>query len=159
MGTNKTIAQAIQTKLEGLHYHEDIPATPPATGTVPGPEIKYFSHVWIGMPKKIPMGTKDIAIIELSQEPTFYYSTCANLTQSDRDYNITIMSKGSPEIAHLRCYDLTDIIKTELLSDTKISNTCADSTLEQIIYGDIIDSNTDNKNLITASRITLRCKK
>jgi hypothetical protein len=159
MGTTSTIAEAIRTKIKALHHHEQIPATPPATGTIEGPEILYFPDVWIGMPPKIPMGTRNVCIIELSQEPTFYYSTCPELTQNDRDYNITIMSKGSPETAHLNCYDLTDLVKTNLLTDPKISTTCADSTIETVIYGDIIDTGGDNKNLITASRITLRCKK
>jgi hypothetical protein len=118
----------------------------------------YFDHVWIGKPDKIPMGARCVSFIEIGEEPTFYYSSCNTNTQSDVDVYITIMSKGHVETAHKHLYTVTDAVKDTLLANSKIGNTCLDSTIERIEYGDVAESQTSPKILATASRIQLRCR-
>lgn len=126
-------------------------------GATPTPNT-IFDQVWIGEPEKIPMGARNIAIIEAAREPDFYYSTC-DRAQSDVDIHITVLTKGTKETATTQLYSLRDIVKTGLLNNTKISNTCIGSTIEEIIYGSYSDvTSQKNSNKIEAFQLTLRCR-
>lgn len=139
----KTLAQAIQTKLQSVN-----------NGGTPTP-VNYFDHVWIGQPKKIPMGDKCIAMVEVASQPNYYYSTCASTTQYDVDFVISIMVKGHVENATLYAYEVVEVVQTALFTDQKISNSCLGSTVEEVVYGDYWE---ENKNLVTGARIKLRCR-
>jgi len=138
----KTLAQAIQTKLQSVNNG----------GT---PAVNYFDHVWIGMPKKIPMGDKCIAMVEIASQPNYYYNLCAAQTQYDVDFIISIMCKGHVENATLYAYEVVEAVQTALFTDQKISNSCLGSTVEEVDYGDYWE---ENKSLVTGARITLRCR-
>ncbi len=139
----KAIVQALDTILVAVN-----------DGATPTP-VKYFDHVWIGMPKKIPQGDRNIAIIELIGHPEFIYTTCPENTMYDMDINIHIMCKGEVEVSNLRLLEVTQATLTALLGNSKISNTCMDSTIEQVEYGDFA---AEGRNLIAGSRIVLRCR-
>lgn len=139
----KTCAQAIQTKLAALN-----------DGATPTPKV-YLDHVWIGVPKKIPMGDKCIAMIEILSNPNYYYTTCAAQTQYDVDFMINVVVKGNVETTTLYTAEMVDIIQTALLSDQKISNSCLGSTIEDVDYVEVVQ---DNKSMATGARIRLRCR-
>lgn len=115
----------------------------------------YFDHIWIGQPKKIPLGDKNIAIIEVASQPNYYYTTCAAQTQFDVDIIISIMCKGHVDVATLRAYEIIEAVQTALFNNQKITNTCLGSTVESVDYGDFWEQ---EKNLVTGARITLRCR-
>ena len=138
----KTLIAAVDAKLVALKNKDT-----PIAGTV-------FDHVWIGMPEKIPMGAKNVAIVEAASLPTFYYTTCPETTMYDADIYITIMCKGHVEDANNEVYEITDLILEDLLKDQKTSNNCIGSTIEEVVFGDILR---ESKNLVAAGRITLRC--
>ena len=138
----KTLIAAVDAKLVALKNKDT-----PIAGTV-------FDHVWIGMPEKIPMGAKNVAIVEAASLPNFYYTTCPDTTMYDADVNITIMCKGHVEDANNEVHEITDLIIEDLLKDQKISNNCIGSTIEEVVFGDILR---ESKNLVAAGRITLRC--
>ena len=102
------------------------------------------------------MGDRQIALIEVASEPSFYYTTCYQQTQSDVDVHVTLMTKGSVETAKRQLYIITDLVKGALLKDQKISDTCLGSTIEQVLYGEYGDA--ANKQMIAASQITVRCR-
>lgn len=135
----KTLALAIQTKLEGL-----------TDGT-----HLYFDHVWVGMPKKIPMGDKCIAMVEVKSQPNYYYTTCGAQTSYDVDFYINVMCKGHVEEATLHAYEVVEAVQSALFIDSKVSDTCMGSTIEDVDYGDYWE---ENKSLVTGARITLRCR-
>lgn len=139
----KTLAQAIQTKLAALN-----------DGATPTPKT-YFDHVWIGMPKKIPMGDRCVAMITVASQPNYYYTTCGTKTQFDVDFIISIMVKGHVENAQLHAYDVVEAVQYAFFSDSKISNSCLGSTVEEVDYGDYWE---ENKSLVTGARIILRCR-
>lgn len=138
----KTLAQGIQTKLQSVNNG----------GT---PAVNYFDHVWVGMPKKIPMGDKCVSMVEVANQPNYYYNTCPTQTQYDVDFIITILVKGHVESSTLYAYEVIEAVQTALIGDQKISNTCIGSTVEEVIYGDLIE---EDKQLITGARLTLRCR-
>lgn len=138
----KTLAQAIQTKLQAVN-----------NGAVPA--VNYFDHVWIGVPKKIPMGDRCVAMVEIMSQPNYYYTTCATITQYDVDFIINIMIKGHVENATLYAYEVVEAVQAALFADTKISNSCIGSTIEDVQYGDWWE---EARSLVTGARITLRCR-
>lgn len=138
----KTLALAIQSTLEGLTDGETEPTY-------------YFDHVWIGMPKKIPMGDRCISIIEIASQPNYYYTTCAEQTQYDVDFYINVMIKGHVENATLYAYEVIEALQTEIFSDQKFGGACIGSTVEEVMYGDYWE---EAKSLVTGARITLRCR-
>lgn len=142
MGT-KTVAQAVETLIAGLN-----------DGGTPTPNY-YFDHVWIGKPEHIPMGARAIAYVEVAQDPTFYYTTCANATQHDTDILITCLTKGRTEIATPYLYDLRDYVVAGLINNPTLSGAIIHSTIEEIVYGDYLG---ESNNIITGFRLTLRCK-
>lgn len=137
---SKAAAQGIQTILEAL---------------VDSASKPYFDHVWIGVPSKIPMGDKSIAMIEVISNPNFYYTTCPAQTQFDVDFMVNIVCKGQIEEATLRTIELVEIVQTALIMDQKIQSTCIGSTVEEVQYMDMVQ---DNKALATGARIRLRCR-
>ena len=139
----KTAAQAIQTKLVALN-----------NGGSPTPVV-YFDHVWVGVPKKIPMGDRCIAMIQPVSNPNYYYTTCAAQTTYDVDFMIDIVSKGHVETSTLYVMEVVEAVQTALFADQKISNTCLGSTVEEVEYIDVVQ---DDKALATGARIRLRCR-
>jgi hypothetical protein len=139
----KTAAQAIQTKLVALN-----------NGGSPTP-VTYFDHVWVGVPKKIPMGDRCIAMIQPLTNPNYYYTTCAAQTGYDVDFMVDIVSKGHVENATLYMLEVVEAVQTAFFVDQKISNTCIGSTVEEVEYIDVVQ---DDKNLATGARIRLRCR-
>ena len=139
----KTLATSLQTKLIDVN-----------DGGTPT-HVHYFDHVWVGMPKKIPMGDKCVAIVELASQPNYYYTTCAAQTTYDVDVNINVMCKGAVESATLYAYEVVEAVQTALFTDDKISNSCLGSTIEAVDYGDYWE---ENKSLVTGARIVLRCR-
>lgn len=140
----KTLAQAIQTKLQGVNDGVALPNTK-----------YYFDHVWIGVPKKIPMGDRCVAMVEIMSQPNYYYTTCASITQYDVDFIINIMVKGHVENATLYAYEVVEAVQAAIFADTKISNSCIGSTIEDVQYGDWWE---EARSLVTGARITLRCR-
>lgn len=138
----KTLALAVQTKLQGLN-----------DGGTPSKSI--FDHVWIGMPKKIPMGDNCVAMVEVASQPNYYYTTCANQTTYDVDFMINVMCKGHVEKATLHAYEAVEAVQTALFMDEKLGDACIGSTVEEVTYGDYWE---ENKSLVTGARITLRCR-
>lgn len=138
----KAVAQALQTKLQSVNNGG-------------APAVNYFDHVWIGQPKKIPMGDKCVAMVEVASQPNYYYTTCPTHTQYDVDFVISIMVKGHVETAALYAYEVIEAVQTALFIDQKISNTCLGSTVEEVDYGDYWE---ENRNLVTGARLTLRCR-
>lgn len=139
----KTLAQAIQTKLIDLN-----------DGGAPT-HVHYFDHVWIGVPKKIPLGDRCVAMIEIASQPNYYYTTCGAQTQYDVDFVVNIMVKGHVESAALHAYDVVEAVQYAIFTDSKISNTCLGSTVEDVQYGDWWE---EAKSLVTGARLTLRCR-
>ena len=139
----KTLAQSIQTELKTVN-----------NGASPTPK-NYFDHVWIGQPKKIPMGDKCVAMVEVASQPNYYYTTCGAQTQYDIDFVISIMTKGHVENAALYAYEVVEAVQTAFFLDQKVNNACLGSSVEEVIYGDYWQ---ENKNLVTGARITLRCR-
>lgn len=139
----KTCAQAIQTKLVALN-----------DGGTPTPVV-YFDHVWVGVPAKIPMGDKNIAMIEVVNNPNYYYTTCAAQTQFDVDFVINIICKGHVETATLRTLEIVEAVQNALFSDQKIGTSCLGSTVEEVDYMDVVQ---DNKALATGARLRVRCR-
>lgn len=139
----KTLAQAIQTKMVALN-----------NGGTPTP-VTYFDHVWVGVPKKIPMGDRCIAMIQPLHNPNYYYSTCASTTQYDVDFMIDIVSKGHVENATLYMLEVVEAVQTALFGDQKISNSCLGCTVEEVEYIDVVQ---DDKALATGARIRVRCR-
>jgi hypothetical protein len=140
----KTVAEKLETLMEALNDG----ATPVAN--------KYFDHVWVGLPKKIPQGGKRVCIIEASNSPDFYYSTCATATNKDTLFYITIISSGTVEAAHKDIYNITDIVEDSIIADPKLGGTVEDCSVEYTLYGDIVD--TRSNSLQAASRITLKIR-
>lgn len=139
----KTCAQAIQTKLVDLN-----------DGGTPT-HIHYFDHVWVGVPKKIPMGDRCIAMIQPISNPNYMYSTCAATTQYDVDFMIDIVSKGHVETSTLYVLEVVEAVQNAFFSDQKISNSCLGCTVEEVEYIDLVQ---DEKALATGARIRLRCR-
>lgn len=139
----KAVAQAIQTKMAALN-----------NGATPTP-VTYFDHVWIGVPKKVPMGDRCIAMVEPVSNPNFYYTTCATQTSYDVDFMIDILSKGQIETSTLYVMEIVEAVQTAFFNDSKVSNTCLGSTVEDVDYIDVIG---DDKNLATGARIRVRCR-
>lgn len=140
----KTAAQAIQTKLVAL-----------TNGVAPPNTVTYFDHVWIGVPKKIPMGDRCIAMIQPLTNPNYYYTTCAAQTQYDVDFMIDIVSKGHVENSTLYVLEVVEAVQSALFSDQKIGNSCLGSTVEDVEYIDVVQ---DDKALATGARIRVRCR-
>ena len=122
-----------------------------------GSNKAYFDQVWIGMPKKIPMGAKNICIIQPVSDPNFFVSTCPSLTKNDTDIEITMVSMGAYGDAQLTNYDITDAVKQKLYSDETFGGACIDSTPEQVNYGEMV-SGTEGKQLQAASNLVIRCR-
>jgi len=139
----KTVAQAIQTKMVALN-----------NGGTPTP-VTYFDHVWVGVPKKIPMGDRCIAMIQPVANPNYYYTTCAAQTQYDVDFMVDIVSKGHVENATLYTIEVVEAACTALINDQKISNSCLGSSIEEVEYIDVVQ---DDKALANGARIRLRCR-
>lgn len=139
----KTLAQALQDDLEALN-----------NGGSPTPVV-YFDHVWIGMPKKIPMGDKCVAMLEVASQPNYYYTTCGAQTQYDVDIMINVMVKGHVETATLYAYEVVEAVQNMVFLDPKISSSCIGSTVEEVEYGDYWE---EAKSLVTGARIKLRCR-
>lgn len=140
----KTLAQAIQTKLQGVN------------DGVAAPNTKYyFDHVWVGLPKKIPMGDRCVAMVQVANQPNYYYTTCPTTTMYDVDFIVNIMSKGHVENATLYAYEVVEAVQTAFFADSKFSNACLGSTIEQVDYGDYWE---ESKQLVTGARILLRCR-
>jgi hypothetical protein len=140
----KTCAQAIQTKLVAL-----------TNGVAPPNTVTYFDHVWVGVPKKIPMGDRCIAMVQPTANPNYYYTSCNANTQYDVDFMIDIISKGKIDTATLYILEVVEAVQNALFSDQKISNSCLGSTVEDVEYIDVV---ADEKNLATGARIRLRCR-
>lgn len=119
-------------------------------------KVVYFDHVWVGKPDKIPMGARCVAFIEIGSEPDFYYTTCPTNFMSDVDIYVTIMSKGHVETAHKHLYTVTDATKTAIMANDTLSGAAIGATIEFVEYGDVAEAQTDKKNLVTASRITIK---
>lgn len=113
----------------------------------------YFNEVYVGMTEKIPTGYKNIAIIEPVTDPEFYYTTCATNFTYDFDLYITVLTKGHKDLAALDNLDALDSTILALRADEKLTGSCIYSTIEEVIYGDF---GVEKRNLIAASRITLR---
>ena len=139
----KTCAQAIQTKLEALN-----------NGGTPTP-VTYFDPVWVGVPKKIPMGDRCIAMIQPISNPNYYYLTCGDKTQYDVDFMVDIVSKGHVENSTLYVMEVVEAVQNAFFIDTKIGNSCLGSTVEDVEYIDVVQ---DEKALATGARIRLRCR-
>lgn len=139
----KTLAQAIQTKLAALN-----------DGATPTPLV-YFDHVWVGMPKKVPMGDRCVAIIEAAKQPNYYYTTCAAQTQFDIDFNIFIMVKGGVENATLYLMEIVEVVQNAVITDQNISNTCIGSTVEDVTYVELDDQ---GRSIAKGANIVLRCR-
>ena len=127
------------------------------TGVAPN-TVSVFDHVWIGMPDKIPMGAKNVAIIEVASAPNFEYLMCGTTKYFyDLDILITLMSKGHVETAHKNLYDALNLLMTAIAANDNISAKCDSSTFENIEFGDVAEGK-DGRNLIAGCRLTLRCK-
>lgn len=118
--------------------------------------MNVFDHVWLGSPDKIPMGDRLVAIVEPVTAPTFYYTMCATSTTKDVDFYITILSKGKVEQAHIYSWEQTDAVLAMIYANNKIKGTASDVTVEEVTYGEMAAP--EGKQLIAASRITLRCR-
>lgn len=138
----KTLAQAIQTKLIALNNG----AVPPVT---------YFDHVWIGVPKKIPMGDRCIVMIQPVSNPNYQYTTCGAQTSYDVDFMIDIVSKGHVENSTLYVMEVVEAVQTDFFTDPRISNSCIGCTVEEVEYIDVVQ---DDKALATGARMRVRCR-
>ena len=119
----------------------------------------YFDHVWVGKPDKIPMGDKLVAYIEIGYIPTFLYTMgCPTNTQKDVDIYISIMSKGHVEKSHTNLYYAVDATINALLANDHITNSCISSTLEEVVFGDVVETQHEPKTLVTGARILLKCQ-
>jgi hypothetical protein len=107
------------------------------------------------MPKKIPMGDRCVAMVEVANQPNYYYNLCAAQTQYDVDFMINVMCKGHVESATLYAYEVVEAVQSALFLDQKISNSCLGSTIEEVDYGDYWE---EAKSLVTGARIRLRCR-
>jgi len=139
----KTVAQAIQTKLAALN-----------NGATPTP-VTYFDHVWVGVPKKVPMGDRCVAMVSAVSQPNYYYTTCGSQTSFDVDFSIFIMVKGSVENAELYLMEVIEATQYAFFTDEKISNSCLGSTVEEVDYKELAD---DNRSIATGAAIRLRCR-
>ena len=139
----KTLAQAIQTKMVALN-----------NGGSPTP-VTYFDHVWVGVPKKIPMGDRCIAMIQPLANPNYQYTSCGATTQYDVDFMVDIVSKGHVENSTLYMLEVVEAVQNAFFLDPKISNSCLGCTLEEVEYIDVVQ---DDKALATGARIKVRCR-
>lgn len=118
------------------------------------PAKKYLDQVWIGQPKKIPMGAKHIAIVNPLSNPDFYYTTCNTNVQKDFVVEIVIATKGHIEHATMDNLTATEAVMSMLNVNPKINNTAVGSTIETVDYGGL--GIADDKNLAIASKITFK---
>lgn len=138
-----TLMSNLKSMIEGLN-----------DGAVPTHK-HYYDHVWIGMPEKIPMGDRRVAILDALGEPEFYYTNCNANTQFDVDVRINIMSKGHVENATLDIMDMIDIIKEALYTDDTISGGCIFSNIMAVDYGMIVG---ESKNIVMGGYIDIKCR-
>lgn len=135
-----TLALAIQTTLEALN-----------DGALPTSKV-LFDHVWIGTPKKIPMGDRRVAIIDVLSEPEFHYTTCPANTPFDVTTRINIMVKGHVENATLDVMDMVDVIKKAIYSDDTFGSTCSFTIITNVEYGNVAG---DGKNVVEGAYIDI----
>jgi hypothetical protein len=114
----------------------------------------YFDHVWVGAPKRIPMGDKTIAIIEVADEPEFYYTLCDTHVPFDIVIRISILCKGHVEDSK-ECYEVVDAVKKALIAGDTIGGTCSFSNILEVVYGDAIG---EAKDLVAGAQILVRCR-
>lgn len=115
----------------------------------------YFDHVWVGAPKRIPMGDKTIAIIEVVDEPEFHYTMCPTNIPYDITIRISILCKGHVEDSTKHCYKVVDAVKAALAAGDTIGGTASFSQIVEVIYGDAIG---DAKNLVAGAEVYVRCR-
>jgi hypothetical protein len=137
------LATALKSMIEGLN-----------DGVMPVHK-HLFDHVWIGMPEKIPMGDRRVAIIDVLGEPEFHYTNCQANTQFDVDVRINIMCKGHVENATLDAYDMIDAIKEAMYTDDSISGGCIFSNIINVDYGTVAG---DPKNIVIGGYIDIKCR-
>jgi len=137
------LASAVKTALEALN-----------DGVVPVHK-HLFDHVWIGMPEKIPMGDRRVAIIDVLGEPEFHYTNCNANTQFDVDLRINIMSKGHVENATLDVFDMIDAIKEMMFTDDTFGGGCIFSNIMAVDYGTVVG---DSKNIVMGGYIDVKCR-
>lgn len=147
------LLQNIQDVFEALHYHDQIDATPPATGKVPGPEIKYFDHVWLGMPDKIPSRSTNVCFIEVISEPEFEFTTCSTHGKKNVDIRISIGCKGKTEVSYPNVIALIETCLTAIMTNNSWSSTCIGSNITSVNYGWMGDP---DKQLITGADIEIK---
>ena len=141
--TTLAVAEAMDTLLVDVN-----------DGATPTPK-KYFDHVWVGAPKRIPMGDKTIAIIEVADEPEFYYTLCDTHVPFDIVIRISILCKGHVEDSTKQCYTVVDAVKAALIAGDTIGGTCSFSNILEVVYGDAIG---EAKNLVAGAQILVRCR-
>ena len=141
--TTLQVAEAMDTLIAGVN-----------DGGTPTPK-NYFDHVWVGAPKKVPMGDKTIAIIEVVDEPEFYYTLCPTNIPYDITIRISILVKGHVEVSTKHCYTVVDAVKSALATGDTIGGTCSFSNIVEVIYGDAIG---EGKNLVAGAQIYVRCR-
>lgn len=138
-----SLASAVKTALEALNDGVN-------------PVHKHlFDHVWIGMPEKIPMGDRRVAIIDILGEPEFHYTNCNANTQFDVDLRINIMSKGHVENATLDVFDMIDAIKEMMYTDDTFAGGCIFSNIMAVDYGTVVG---DSKNIVMGGYIDVKCR-
>jgi len=137
------LATALKSMIEGLN-----------DGVIPVHK-HLFDHVWIGMPDKIPMGDRRVAIIDVLGEPLFHYTNCQANTQFDVDVRINIMCKGHVENATLDVYDMVDAIKEAMYTDDSIGGGCIFSNIINVDYGTVVG---DPKNIVIGGYIDIKCR-
>lgn len=138
-----TLATNLKTMVEGLN-----------DGALPTHK-HYFDHVWIGMPEKIPMGDRRVAIIDVLNEPEFHYTTCNANTQFDVVLRINVMVKGHVENATLEVMDMMDVIKEAMYADDTLNGGCIFSNILEVDYGMIVG---DSRNIVMGGYIDVICR-
>lgn len=145
MGAIHTLLDNIVTALKSVN-----------DGATPTPH-KYFDHVWLGMPKKLPMGDHCVAIVEAMGIPEFDYKMCtATPFTYETEIVITIANKGEVTYALSANYDVTNATMAAIAAAPSFSNACITTYIENVEFGDVALSD-DMKNLVRGSRIIIRC--
>jgi len=117
----------------------------------------YADHVWLGMPKKLPMGDHCVMIVEALGMPNFYYKMCTSDPFTyDVDVVITVVNKGEVTKALSENYTVTERVMNAIGAAPSFGGACVSTTIESVEFGDVAMS-ADEKNLARGSRIIIRC--
>jgi len=117
----------------------------------------YFDHVWLGMPKKLPMGDHCVAVVEAMGIPEFEYKMCTTTPFTyEVEAVITIANKGEVTKALAANYDVTNAVMSAIAAAPSFSGACITTYIESVEFGDVALSD-DMRNLVRGSRIIIKC--